>query len=168
MSIQDSIQPFSAWLETTPVSTTIQSVSWIIPAVQTIHILAISVVMGAIVLVDLRLLGIAMRSQPANEVANRTLPHVWYALIVLFISGAILITGEPGRSLSNPAFLLKMALLVVTLIITALLQRSASSNSNFWQLAPNQRIIPGVVAGISLSLWIAIIFSGRWIAYTGI
>jgi hypothetical protein len=165
MSIQESLQPFSSWLESTPVSAIIQSVSWIIPAVQTIHILAISVVMGAIVLVDLRLLGLTMRRQPAHEVANKLIPHVWYALIVLLISGALLITGEPGRSLSNPAFLLKMSLLAITLIITWALQRSARNGTAFWQLAPNQRIVPSVVAIISLSLWIAIIFSGRWIAY---
>ena len=168
MSIQDSLTQLSSWLETTQASATIQTVEWIIPTVQTIHILAISVVMGAMVLVDLRLLGVAMRSQAANDVAKRLLPNVWYALGVLLVSGAILITGEPGRSLTNPAFSLKMILLAITIVMTFLLQRSASNGTSFWQLAPSKRMAPTVVALVSLALWIGIIFSGRWIAYTGI
>jgi hypothetical protein len=168
MAIRDSIQALSNWLEATPASATIQTVEWIIPTVQTIHILAISAVMGAIVLVDLRLLGVAMRSQPAADVARRLLPHVWYALIVLLTSGAILITGEPGRSLLNPAFALKMSLLAISIIMTIFLQRSARQSTPFWNLQPNHRAAPTMVAVISLALWVGILFAGRWIAYAGV
>ena len=166
-AIRDSVQGLSDWLETTHASMVIQEVNWIIPTVQTIHILAISVVMAAIVMVDLRLIGVAMRGQPAAIVARRFLPWVWYALVVLLLSGAILITGEPGRSLLNPAFILKMSLLAAVIVITALLQRSLRNTSPFWELAPGTRVASSAIAVISLMLWIGILFAGRWIAYTG-
>lgn len=162
-----SIQTFSAWLENTPLSLTIQTVNWIIPSVQTAHILAISMAMAAATLVDLRLLGVAMREQAAADVAQRFFPWIWRALIVLLFTGAILVIGEPGRSLQNPAFVLKMILLVIAMLLTAGLQRSLKTRPRFWELATGGRAAPGAAAVLSLALWISIIFAGRWIAYTG-
>src|SRR4051812_21217766 len=103
------LHSLAQWLQNTPLSQVIQEVSWIIPTVQTIHILSIAVVIAAIFFIDLRLMGIAARSQPTSQIIERFLPGVWIALVVLLLSGSILIIAEPDRSLENPAFQLKMA-----------------------------------------------------------
>src|SRR5471030_1438368 len=117
-----SIDALCWWLEHTALSQTIQSVNWIVPAVQTIHILTISVVAASSLKNDLRLIGVFSADRPLREVSARFLPLVWWPLLVLLATGAIMIIGEPARSLKNPAFQLKMTLLVAALIVTGLFQ----------------------------------------------
>jgi cytochrome bd-type quinol oxidase subunit 2 len=160
----EALTPFTAWLAATPVSQTIGQFHWITPAVQCVHILAIAVVMSAILMMDLRLLGMAGTEDPIQMTARRYLPWVWWCLLVLFVSGATLIVGEPRRSLQNPIFLLKMALLVGAAGLTALTQRPFGEDAGLWQ-APRYRSAAKVLAVASLILWVGIVFCGRWIAY---
>ena len=106
------LHAFTDWLAGTPLSTTIQNVSWIIPTVQTVHIVCVAIVIAAVFLVDLRILGVFARGQPVAALSHRFLPWIWYALIVLLITGSLLVIGEPGRSLTNPAFIAKMLMLL--------------------------------------------------------
>jgi hypothetical protein len=160
-----SLHAFCQWLSETPVSQTIQNVSWIIPAVQITHIVCIAIVISSVFMMDLRLLNIAGRSQPTAAYAARFLPWIWYTLPILLVTGAILITGEPGRSLENPAFQLKMCLLIGAMITTAILQRPIGKEPAYWELTPGHKATGKVIAVISLVLWVGIVFAGRWIAY---
>ena len=92
------------WLSATPVSLLIQKVFWIIPTVQTVHILAISVVVASMAMFDVRLLGLAGKRHSVVSLSRRFFPWLWGALVVLALSGSILIIGEPKRALGNPAF----------------------------------------------------------------
>lgn len=161
-----SLSTISAWLSTTRASLFIQEVAWIVPTVQTVHILGIAVVIGSILLVNLRILGLAMPGQPVVAVARRFLPWVWVTAGILLLSGAILIVGEPGRSLPNPTFLLKMGLLLAVLTLTAVLQRGLRRDPLFWESTPLRHTQALVIATASLVLWVGIVFAGRWIAYS--
>lgn len=163
--MRHSVQTFAEWLAATPLSELIKNVEWIIPAVQTIHILAIALVMSAVFVVDLNALGILVRTQPLAGVAHRFLPWIWWLVLVLLVSGGILIIGEPERSLTNPAFIAKMAMLCVVLSLTLGFQRGLRRDGQFWQSSLGRRVGGRVLAVISLALWIGILVSGRWIAY---
>lgn len=159
------MKALSAWLATTSLSATIQNVSWIIPSVQTVHILAIAALFSSVLLVDLRLLGAFQRREPLLAVVQRFLHWMWYVLAVLFVSGTLLIVGEPDRSLTNPAFGIKMALLLVVVLLTLLIARPLRRNATFWESSPGRRALAGVIGACSLLLWSGVIFAGRWIAY---
>ena len=159
-----SIDALCWWIEHTPLSQTIQRVDWIVPAVQTVHILAITVVAASALMIDLRLIGAFSTDRPLRDVSARFLPLVWWPLLVLLLTGAIMITGEPARSLKNPAFQLKMALLVTALIVTALYQVLQRRDPDFG--SPGcRRAAATSIATLSMMLWAGIIFAGRWIAY---
>ncbi|MDB5458940.1 MAG: hypothetical protein JWO72_681 [Caulobacteraceae bacterium] len=160
----EALTPVATWLAATPMSRAIGDVHWITPAVQCVHILAIAVVMSAILMMDLRLLGAAGRDDAMQMSARRYLPWVWWSLLVLFVSGSTLIVGEPRRSLQNPIFLLKMALLAGSAGLTALTQRPFGHDAGFWQV-PRRRYAAKALAAASLILWVGIVFAGRWIAY---
>jgi len=160
-----SVQAFSEWLAATSLSTLIQNVQWIIPTVQTIHILAIAIVMSSASMIDLRVLGIISRRQPLAAVAQRFLPWIWWTLIILLLSGSALIIGEPERSLGNPAFILKMSMLFTVLLLTVAFQRGLRRDAQYWENSPGRRIGGRLIAAVSLGLWIGIVFAGRWIAY---
>jgi hypothetical protein len=161
-----ALSEFSKWLAATPLSHVIQTTKWVIPALQTIHILSVAVVFCSAVLVDLRLWRLLNRDVPLPEVARRFLPMIWPVLLVLLITGSLLIIGEPKRSLLNSAFYLKMALLAVAIVLTAWLQWSLSSSPNFWDRNRGRRMAGQLAATVSILVWCGILFAGRWIAYT--
>ncbi len=156
------IKEFCTWLEVTPLSQTFQNISWIIPTVQTVHIVSIAIVMTGMAMLDLRLVGIAGRRQSLTSMADRFLPWVWATLIVLLCSGSILIIAEPGRELLSPMFWIKMSLLVAAIGLTYLFQAVLRRSVSFWDRNRAAAIVLGLV---SLAIWVGIIGAGRWIAY---
>src|SRR5207237_4749238 len=157
----NSIDALCWWLEHTALSQTIQSVNWIVPAVQTIHILAITVVAASALMIDLRLIGVFSADRPMREVSARFLPLIWWPLLVLLATGAIMIVGEPARALKNPAFQLKMALLIAALLVTLTAQAMRTRHPAF---GARKGAFAAGLAVLSMTLWMGIIFAGRWIA----
>lgn len=146
---------FCKWLGATPVSQFIQNVEWIIPVVQTIHILCLAIVLSSVALMNARLLGVGAKHLSIGEMAQRFLPWIWWAVLVMACTGIILIIGEPPRSLRNTAFQLKMLLLAAALLQTFLFQRAVRREKRPTRL----------VAMLSLILWGGIAVFGRLIAY---
>src|ERR1700730_15453085 len=164
--IDAGLSEFCKWLAATPLSHTIQTTGWIIPTLQTIHILSVAVLFSSAVLVDLRIWRALQHDVPLASVARRVLPTVWPVLLILLITGSLLIVGEPRRSLLNATFYLKMALLLVAILLTGWLQRSISSSPNFWDRDLARQIAGRLAATVSILVWCGILFAGRWIAYT--
>jgi hypothetical protein len=156
---------FCVWLDQTWLSQTIQTISWIVPAVQSVHIVAIAVVASSALMIDLRLIGVFDADRPLKEVSSRFLPFIWWPLLVLLATGAIMIIGEPSRSLKNPAFQLKMVLLIAALLVTALFQILQRRIPEFGDRTGRSKISAASIAVLSMLLWSSIIFAGRWIAY---
>jgi hypothetical protein len=160
------LRDFCRWLAATPLSNTIQTTGWIIPTLQTIHILGVAVLFSSAIVVDLRIWRLLQRDVPLPDVARRFLPAIWPVLLVLLITGTLLIVGEPRRSLLNSTFYLKMALLVLALMLTGGLQWSLSSAPQFWDKDRGRRMAGQFAATVSILVWCSILFAGRWIAYT--
>lgn len=156
------------WLLSTQLSQTIQEVEWIVPTLQTIHILFIAVVLSSIAMIILRVLGLIGRSWTIYETAQRFLPWIWTALIALVITGSLLLIGEPKRSLLNPVFQLKMAMLAAMIIVTAAFQGSIYRNKDAWDQPGPVRPAARLIGGVSLVIWVCIIIAGRWIAYVSV
>jgi hypothetical protein len=161
----NSLDAFCTWLAATPVSQAIQTAEWIVPAVQTVHILAVAAVITSVLMIDLRLLGIGAREGTIASTAKRFLPFIWFALPVLLATGVTLIIAEPSRALKNPVFLAKMTLLIAAVAITVACQIPLQRDAAYWDQSAGRRRAAQLIAFASLPLWIAIIFAGRWIAY---
>lgn len=159
------LDAFCAGLAGTPASQTIKSVAWIIPTLQTVHILAVATVMTSVLMIDLRLLGVGARERTMAWIARRFLPYVWWPLPVLLATGASLIVAEPVRTLESPVFLIKMGLLILAAGVTLVCQVPLRRDAQHWERSANLRWAARGIAIASLSLWVAIVFAGRWIAY---
>ena len=127
------------------------------PIVQTVHLLGIAVIMSSVVLLDLRILGVALPSQGVQELARRVMPWVWWALPVMLLSGLPFVFARPQRYFTNPVFGLKFALLLPSIALAALLHVVTVRKPDYRGMK--------AIAAFSLLLWIGVVLAGRWIAY---
>lgn len=154
---------FAAWLHATAFSQTIQSVGWIVPLLQSIHILMIGIVFVSSLMVALRVLGRMRADESFAEVWARFAGWFWGALAVMALTGALLTVGEPARQFGATSYWLKMSLLVVAVGLTLALRgmlRAAPHDAGMPLGGPAR---PTAIALIVL--WVAIVFLGRAIAY---
>jgi len=156
---------FCEWLKVTSFSVALQSTEWAVPLVQTVHILAIGAVIGSGLMLALRSLGWVASDQTLANANLRFLRVIWWSLPVLALSGALMISAEPARSLENPAFWLKMLLLLLSSAVSLGYQAPLKQRPDFWELSSARRRLGQLVAFVSLALWVGVILSGRWIAY---
>ena len=177
MSLGDLIFHVGQWLRTTPLteislaiqktklSDMIDSHFWVIPAIQSIHILAIATVFGSVLMTNLRIFQLAGRSRTMTETVRRFMPWIWWSLLVLLLTGIGMTIGEPVRELTNPIFWAKMIMIVVASAISLGFQYSVQRNVALWELTHNGRVLIRVGAGAVIALWCLIMLAGRWIAY---
>lgn len=158
-----TLAQFCDWLAHTPLSLLLGAHHWITPAVQTVHILAVASVLASVLVVDVRLLQGGGKDR-FPQFARRYIPWIWRALIVLLATGALLVIGEPARSLQNAVFVSKMVMVVLAASLTAAAQGPLQTAAE----GPEPIALPAFAkpfAVVSLLLWAAIVFAGRWIAY---
>ena len=127
------------------------------PIVQTFHLLGIAVIMSSVVLLDLRILGLALPSQEVQELTRRVMPWVWWTLPVMLLSGSMFVFARPRRYFTNPIFGLKFALLLPAIALAAVL--------HFVSVRKPDASGTKVIAAVSLLLWVGVVLAGRWIAY---
>ena len=131
------------------------------PIVQTIHILSIAVVVGSAGAICLRLLGVGSQSLPA--LTKRFVPVIWGALVVMLLTGSVLVVNRPTRYFGKWVFLSKMALIIVAIVVTIALQSAVRRNPQHWEATS---AASRTIGASLLLMWMAVIFAGRWIAYS--
>ncbi|MGY2737037.1 DUF6644 family protein [Sphingomonas sp. UYP23] len=162
----EGLKEVSDWLAATDLSVAIASRAWTVPMLQSVHILSIAVVMSSVAVLDLRLAGYLGREQSLREYNLRLYPWIWGGLGVLLATGLLQIMAEPARELLNWIFLTKMVLIVFAVLFTAPVRRLLEDR-RFRDMPVRKRFIIRGCALASLSLWVAIVVCGRWIAYAG-
>ena len=150
---------FSEWLSSTSLSQLIQVTTWAIPGIQTIHIICLALLFACALIFALRIAGRGLASEPLPLLAGRFTRAIWYLLGVLLVTGALLIIAEPGRTITNPVFYTKMALLAVAVGVTLWL--AAVARRQFERPSG----VHVFMAGFTILLWASIMFAGRLIAY---
>lgn len=134
------------------------------PIIQTVHILGIAVVMATAILLCLRVLGVAMRSQDLSTMIARVMPWFWVALLSNFISGAFFVFGRPGRYFNNPVFLTKMSLLLPAIALLLFFHLMQRRQPGYW-VQTNRRWQARGIALLAPLLLFGVAVCGRWIAY---
>ena len=92
---------FVQWLADSSLSLVIRKSDWYIPAIQVVHIVAITMIVTSMAMIAARILGFSSRTQTIKQTARRFLPWIWTALIILAPTGALLIVAEPHRTLGG-------------------------------------------------------------------
>ena len=136
------------------------------PIAQSLHILAIAVIMASAVMVNLRLIGLAVPSQSPSEMIQRLLPWTCWALPVNLITGGLFVVARPNRYFYNPVAEWKFQMLVPVVLLAVVLYWMNAREPGYWEASHTRRNGARVIAATSLLLWLGIVLAGRWIAYT--
>src|SRR5580698_3500276 len=96
------------WLEHRPFAIAIAESTWLFPIVETVHVLALTVVVGSVGMMDLRLLGVGSKDRAASEVISSSLPWAWSAFAVAFVAGSMLFSSKAATYYVNLPFRIKM------------------------------------------------------------
>jgi hypothetical protein len=160
------VKQFAQWLSTTLPSVFIQEHNgWAIPAIQTIHIAGIAIVMGSVLMIDLRILGWAWMDQTLRQTTSRFAPWLTGSLYLLLITGVLMVIGEPVRELVTFSFWLKMALIGAGSVTALIFQSTLRSREQRWEDTYVHSPYIKSLAVLTFVLWVAIIVLGRLIAY---
>ena len=122
--------------------------------------------MGSIVLLDLRVLGLAVPSQKIGERTNGVWPGVWGALASKFVSGAFFLFARPNRYFNNPIFGWKVSFLIPAILLALFFHITSRNQANYWELNKPRVWTARCIALVSLGLWIMVGMAVRWIAYS--
>jgi len=158
---------FATWLQSTSLSVAIQSHGWIVPTLQSVHILMIGVVFISILMIALRVLGRVRSDEPIASVWGRFASFLWGGVALMVVTGVLLTLSEPVREFMTLSFRLKMALLVIGVISAAAFGRSVRSTVRVGGVAvePPFPARVRIAAVATIVLWLTIILLGRAIAY---
>jgi len=153
---------FCHWLARTGISHIMRDSTYDFAIVEVGHLLALAIFGGAVLLVDLRFLGVAFKSQPAPELARELLPLTGGGVVAMLLTGFFLFLGGPLRYYHNPAFDLKILLFVLALVGHFALQIGVCKQGDEEAKYP---LLVKAAAVLSLLLWFSVGLAGRAIGY---
>ena len=155
--------PYFQWFETTTIGTAIKNSSWAFAVIESVHLLALAVIGGAVLMLDLRLLGLGLRRQPIPEVAREAQPWLVGSLVVMLVTGFALFSSEATKCYYSTPFWVKMTSLALAMAFTFTVRRRVSFEGD-GRVRP---IVLRLVALVSLTLWFGVGAGGRWIGFSG-
>jgi uncharacterized membrane protein len=132
---------------------------WVFPVVETLHVLGFTLLVGTVVILDLRLLGWRLQKQPVSRVARDLSPWIWTGIIMQFITGPYLFSGDPFEYVQVAAFRVKMMMMLVALIFHFTAIRAATQPARDTQPLGWRRL----AAVVSVGLWVSVVLGGMWI-----
>ena len=138
---------------------------WLFPVIETVHLLGMAALVGTITVFDLRLLGWIMRRERVSELARRLLPWTWLAFLVQVVTGITLFLSEAAKVYANPAFRLKMVLILLAGLHALIFHKIVYRDVATWDEGEVLPIGAKVSGLVSLLLWVGIIAAGRFIGF---
>jgi len=155
-----------AFFEDSGIAEVIRENDTLFPFVESVHVIAISLVVGSILVLDLRLLGFASVGRPVSRLANAILPVTWGAFAIAATSGFLLFISNASKYLANGYFDAKLILICVAGLNMIVFHAIGARDMPQWE-SRGQPPLPARAAGaLSILLWIAVVTCGRWIGFT--
>jgi hypothetical protein len=156
-----SLLPFFEWCENAELIVAMRSSLWLFPVIESVHLMGLALIGGALLIVDLRLLGLGLRRQPVPALARDAERWLIGSLMVMLPTGFLLFMSSAVKCYYLPVFWLKMATLLMALVFTFSIRRRVAMAVGTG-LNP---VWPKVVGGVSLLLWSTVAIAGRFVGF---
>ena len=161
-----SITAFLDALQSWPWAVFIHKKAWAFTTVQVVHFFTVSVVLGTIAIVDLRLLGFAAVKRPFAELSRQLLPFTWTAFVLTVITGSLMFISQATEYFANPVFWFKMSVIVLAGINMMIFEFVTVRDVEKWNLDATPPPRARLAGGISIACWALVIVLGRVISFT--
>jgi len=160
-----SVLGFCEWLGSTAISVGIRESTLSFPIIESVHVLGLCLFLGMAVMLDLRLLGLALKAVPVSEVYARLLPWTWAGAVIMVISGIFTFLNDPARYYQNVFFRIKVVFLIAAVLNAWLFDMGIYRSIGSWDTdvrTPQRARMAGM---LSLTFWAVVVVAGRLIAY---
>jgi len=152
------------WIGALPLSATIAE-GWGFPFCESLHVVGATFVMGSILMLDLRLLGIAGRRYPISQIIREIVPWTLAAFAMAVVFGVGLFITQPGRYMANRAFQIKLVLLVLAIVNMLVFHFWSKRRIAAWDTAETASGAARLAGACSLVLWVGVMLAGRWVGH---
>jgi uncharacterized membrane protein len=153
------------WLQDNSFIVAINGTSWTAAALEIVHYFSMFILVGSMVVVDLRVLGLVGQRQDATELAGRLFPWIWISFALNFLSGFLMFAGSATSYYRNDVFYDKVVVIVLAIVTNVIVQQRVSR----WNRLPAMPASAKVLAAVSIALWIGAIVAGVEVpALTGV
>jgi hypothetical protein len=157
-----SLLPFFEWGYETTIGEAVRESTWLFPVIEACHLLGLGLTVGAVLIVDLRLLGVGLSRQPVAQLSANTQPWLLGSLILMVTSGSLLFLSEAIKCYHSFPFWVKMTSLFLVLLFTFTVRRRVTRTG----LASDRPLLGRLTALVSLGLWFGVAWGGRWIGFS--
>jgi hypothetical protein len=152
---------FIDWCNQLAIGIAIRKSTWLFPIIETVHLIALTILLGSVVIVAMRLFGLTLRAQKTSKIATELAPWTMGAVVVMVLTGALLFVSEPVKCYNNPPFRIKMVLLLLAVLYHFTLYRKWTRG-----IQPNfSEVQARIAAVLSLILWFGVGLAGRAIGF---
>ncbi len=156
---------FCKWLEQTPIAAGVRQSLWLFPAIETAHLLGMAALLATIGAFDLRLAGFILRAECVSSLASRLLPWAWAGFSAQVVTGTLLFSSEATHMVINPAFRVKMVLILLAGAHALIFHFTARRTIPAWDAKIPPPAAVRIAGLISLLLWTGVVAAGRWIGF---
>jgi len=160
------IQNLIAFFEDSSIADSIRENDTLFPTIESIHVVAICLVVGSILVLDLRLLGFASMNRPVGRLTRAILPVTWGAFAIAASSGFLLFISNATKYLANGYFDAKIVLICMAGLNMIVFHAVSTKDLQQWEKQKSPPLRARIAGALSILLWIAIVACGRWIGFT--
>lgn len=160
-----SVLSVCEWLQNLPWASGVKHSTWQFPVIESVHSLALSVMLWPAAILDLRLLGVVMPRKPVSQVAAQFLPWVWTGFTVMILTGLVLFTSEAVKCYNSPFFRTKVVLLCAAGLNAFVFHKTVFERVEEWDENPATPWRAKLAGASSLLIWIGVVAMGRALAY---
>lgn len=153
--------PFFEWCETLWLGQFIVTSNWLFPVIEAVHLLALSALGGAVLIVDLRLMGWGLKDRSAAELWRAARPWMIGAIAMMIATGVPLFLSEPIKCYYNDSFWVKMTTLPIAIVFAFTIRAGATADA-----VRNTARRQMLVGALSIALWVTVAAAGRWIGFS--
>jgi|SRR5262245_12020468 len=157
-----SLLPFFEWCYQTTIGQTIRDSTWLFPLIEAFHLVGLGITAGAVLIVDLRLLGAGLYRQPVAQLSADVEPWLLGSVNLMFASGIPLFLSESIKCYYSFPFWVKMTSLFLVLVFTFTVRRRVTRTG----VSVDRPLLGRLTALVSLALWFGVAWGGRWIGFS--
>ena len=160
------LQELISYFENSALADNIRENDLLFPLIESVHVVSICLVVGAILMVDLRLLGLASLNRSVSRVSRGVLPLTWFAFAVAVASGSLMFISNATKYLENGYFIAKLLLIGAAGLNMVIFHAISARNQPQWENEARLPLPARLAGGLSILLWISVVACGRWIGFT--